>query len=80
VSGYHVRKIKKGVIGTVSKIREEANELRDADEQGVKILILCEVADLVGAIEHYLEQNFPDFTIQDAQVMARLTRVHKEGK
>lgn len=49
--GYHIREIKKGVLGETSKIREELEELEDALEQNNKILALCELADLVGAIE-----------------------------
>ncbi len=78
--GYHTQKIEKGQLGEISKIQEEVDELSDAHKQGVKILMLCEVADVVGALEHYLEKHCPGFTIKDAQDMARLTRAHKENR
>lgn len=50
--GYHKSPIKtKGVMGSSTKIREELEELEDALGQGVKILILCEMSDLYGALE-----------------------------
>jgi hypothetical protein len=49
--GYHHRKIHKGVLGKPSKIQEELDELNDALEYGNKILALCELADLYGALE-----------------------------
>ena len=51
--GYHVRQIEKGVLGDISKIREELNELEDAVEQGVLIMAAVELSDLLGAIEAY---------------------------
>ena len=53
--GYHTRYIEKGELGCFSKIREEFEELLDAYEQGDKIMQLCELSDLVGAIGHYAE-------------------------
>lgn len=52
---YHLKKIEKGVYGDVSKIREEFEELNDAIEQKNTIMVMCELADLVGAIEGYAE-------------------------
>lgn len=51
--GYHKKHIEKGVLGEVSKIREEFEELMDASEQNNPILEICELCDLVGAIEAY---------------------------
>lgn len=48
--GYHLRKIKRGILGNVSKVREELEELEDAFEQGVKIMMFVEMADLYGAL------------------------------
>lgn len=50
--GYHTVKISKGVLGESSKIREELEELQDAERQGVRILVACELADLYGALRH----------------------------
>lgn len=49
--GYHKKEIKKGVLGFASKIREELEELEDAEAQGCKILAICELADLYGALK-----------------------------
>lgn len=54
--GYHLREINKGVIGEFSKIKEEFEELEDAFEQGDSILQLCELSDLIGAIEEYVKK------------------------
>jgi hypothetical protein len=56
--GYHKTKIEKGVIGEFSKIKEEFDELTDAYEQNAKLLQMCELADLVGAIEEYSKNKF----------------------
>lgn len=36
--GYHIKKIKKGVYGELSKITEEYEELLDAIDQNAKIM------------------------------------------
>lgn len=56
--GYHKNKIKRGVFGEFSKINEEYDELLDAHEQNDKILMICELCDLIGAIEGYAEREF----------------------
>jgi hypothetical protein len=48
---YHIRKIERGVLGEVSKVREELEELEDSLEQGVKIMALTEMSDLYGYTE-----------------------------
>jgi len=50
---YHKNKISKGELGEYSKIKEEFQELTDAVEQDSHVLILCELSDLIGAIELY---------------------------
>lgn len=54
--GYHTKEIKKGILGEFSKIREEFEELEDAVLQEDTILTLCELSDMVGAIEEYLKR------------------------
>lgn len=51
--GYHKEPILKGRLGTLSKIEEEFMELKDAENQGDLVLKLCELSDLIGAIECY---------------------------
>ena len=77
--GYHKREIKKGEIGEYSKIREEFEELTDAVEQECKGLIICELCDLVGAIEEYAKKF--GFSLADLQQFSDLTKSSfKEGK
>lgn len=54
--GYHKKYIKKGFLGEFSKIKEEFEEFEDAVEQEDAILELCELSDLIGAIECYIEK------------------------
>lgn len=72
--GYHSKKINKGMLGEISKIREELEELEDANWQGNKVLELCEGADLVGAIKCWLEKEYPGITIYDLLKMAEATK------
>lgn len=55
---YHKNEIPKGVVGQFSKIQEEYLELEDAYQQGDKILQLCELSDLIGAIDLYTKTVF----------------------
>ena len=71
--GYHRKLITKGVFGEFSKIEEEFAELQDAREQGVKIMELVELADLLGAIEGYLQQKY-HLSLSDLEQMKDLTK------
>jgi hypothetical protein len=53
--GYHLKTIAKGKLGEFSKITEEILELRDSQERlrPNPMLALCELCDLIGAIEAY---------------------------
>lgn len=72
--GYHLRDIPKGVLGEVSKIREELEELEDAWDQDVKILQLVELSDLLGAVTAFLEKHHPGTQICDLLDMRDVTR------
>lgn len=74
MAGYHLRKIKKGKLGESSKLMEEVLELMDAEKQDCKIMSLLELSDLIGAIELYLTQHFPDFTLEDLKTMSDITK------
>jgi len=54
--GYHTRDIEKGVLGQFSKIKEEFQEAEDAFIQNDDILMIVELADMVGAIEEYVKK------------------------
>lgn len=70
--GYHKNKIEKGILGEFSKIKEEFDELTDAQAQNNKVLIICELTDLVGAIEEYAK-NF-NLSIEDLKSFSDLTK------
>jgi phosphoribosyl-ATP pyrophosphohydrolase len=70
--GYHSKQIAKGTLGRVSKITEEHEELLDAHAQGNRVLEICELADLVGAIEAYVSTY--NLTIIDLVSMAHATK------
>ncbi len=72
--GYHNRIIQKGVYGEISKIREELEELEDAAAQGNKIMELCELADMWGAMRKYLQIHFPGIKMNHLHRMAKATR------
>lgn len=74
MAGYHLREITKGVLGESSKILEEVHELMDAEDQQCKIMALVELSDLLGAIDLYLKKNYPDMTLEDLQIMAKITK------
>jgi phosphoribosyl-ATP pyrophosphohydrolase len=77
--GYHKKEIEKGELGEFSKIKEEFQELEDAIDQGDKILILCELSDMYGAIEEYLKKY--NLTIDDLKSFSDKTKsAFKEKK
>jgi len=72
--GYHKAKIVKGKYGESSKIKEEIEELQDAERQSNRIMALVELSDIVGAIQGYLERQHPSITMQDLIIMSNATR------
>lgn len=77
--GYHIKRIDKGILGEFSKIREEFEELSDAVDQNDKLLISCELSDLLGAIEEYAKQF--NLSIDDLKKFSDKTKAaFKEGK
>ena len=57
MAGYHTRDIAKGTFGEISKITEEHEELLDAVQQNNTIMVLCELCDMIGAIEAYASKH-----------------------
>ena len=77
--GYHNRVIFKGKYGEFSKIEEEMDELKNAIEQNNKILMICEMSDLIGAIEEFAVKQ--GITLKDLKEFSDLTKsAFKEGK
>lgn len=70
---YHKKNIEKGNIGEFSKIKEEFEELQDAFEQNDKILQICELTDLIGAIEFFAINNF-NLTLNDLIIFSNKTK------
>ena len=71
--GYHKREIKKGVLGEFSKVQEEFTELFDAFEQTDKVLQICELTDLLGAMEAFALSEF-NLTIEDLLKFSNKTK------
>lgn len=72
--GYHKKVIPKGEVGKLSKVYEELLEAFEAEEQGVSVMTLVELSDLVGAVESFLEANYPQFTLSDLKAMSDVTK------
>lgn len=70
--GYHLRTIEKGTLGEFSKIREEFEELEDAIKQENKVLQICELCDMMGAIEAFIAKN--NLTLNDIIQMNERTK------
>ncbi len=70
--GYHTKTIKKGMLGHASKIREELEELEDAELQGVVILAHVELSDIYGALEAVAHRY--GLSMHDLAGMANLTK------
>lgn len=78
--GYHLANINRGVFGEDSKIFEEVDEFADALDQGVVLMALIELSDLVGAIKGWLAKHHPSITLADLDKMAEVTkRVFESG-
>jgi phosphoribosyl-ATP pyrophosphohydrolase len=81
VPGYHTRPIEKGVLGEPSKIMEEAYEFEDACAQGVQVMALVELSDLMGAIQAFLAKHHPGTSIDDLLAMSHVTeRAFRNGR
>lgn len=77
---YHLIEINKGILGEFSKIKEEYEELTDAYLQEDKILQICELTDLIGAIEEFSISKF-NLTLKDLIKFSNKTKSSfQEGK
>lgn len=78
MAGYHKKEIKKGVFGEFSKIEEEFLECKDALEQNNPIMLLCELSDMIGAIDEFVKKY--NLSIEDVIQMSQATqRAFKSG-
>ena len=71
---YHVAQIPKGELGEISKIEEEFAEFKDAIAQGVAVMALVELSDMLGAIDAYLEKHHQSITLDDLNKMRMVTQ------
>jgi CYTH domain-containing protein len=72
-SGYHLRHIPRGLLGELSKVREELEELEDAAAQDNRILASVEASDLYGALRAYSERAL-QCDMDDLRDMANATK------
>ena len=79
VPGYHLVPIRKGVLGELSKIQEELDELADGHAQKDRILMSVELADLYGAMQLFLEKHLPTYTMDDIEQLAAETFIPGPG-
>ena len=70
--GYHHRSIKAGVLGEISKVEEEVAEFIDAQEQDNKVLQICELCDIYGALEAVAEKF--GLNMNDLRKMSNATK------
>lgn len=76
--GYHLKQIPKGKLGDLSKIQEELDEAKDAEDQGIKLMLLIELSDMIGAIKAVAEKN--GSSLNDLIKMQEVTeRAFKSG-
>ncbi len=79
MGGYHQAEIPRGELGQISKITEEYLEFMDANAQGVSIMELVELSDLVGAIKHYVAAKY-NMKLSDLIAMQKVTeRAFQDG-
>ena len=71
-SGYHLKKIKKGELGKISKVQEEVQEYKDAMKQKCKIMAELELADIYGALEAVAHSH--GLKMKDLKKMSELTK------
>ena len=69
---YHLKKIKKGTLGKISKVQEEIEEYQDAKKQKCKIMQELELADIYGALEAVALSH--GLKMKDLKKMSKLTK------
>jgi phosphoribosyl-ATP pyrophosphohydrolase len=73
-AGYHVTDIPRGELGELSKVQEEMLEAIDAKTQGSELMVLIELADVLGAIDAYLERHHPSIRLDDLRKFSEITK------
>lgn len=79
--GYHLREFVKSAHGSPGKIVEEALELFEATEQGIRIMALHECADVISAVKGFVKEEFPGIDFSEILSMSSVTdRAFASGK
>jgi phosphoribosyl-ATP pyrophosphohydrolase len=73
---FHVDEIEKGVYGELSKIKEELEEAYDAEKQGIRLMLLIELSDIIGAVKGVADKHGVslDDLIKFAEVRSRVAK------
>lgn len=69
---YHLKKIKKGKLGYISKVIEEIEEYNDAKKQKCEIMQQLELSDIYGALEAVARTH--GLKMKDLKKMSKLTK------
>jgi phosphoribosyl-ATP pyrophosphohydrolase len=79
---FHVDEIEKGVYGELSKIKEELQEAYDAEKQGVRLMLLIELSDIIGAVGGVAEKHGMslDDLIKFAEVRSRVAKEEESNE
>ena len=78
-NGYPKRKIAKGKLGEISKVKEECEEYEDSIEQGITIMAISELADIFGALKALTEKH--NLSMNDLEAMNAATeRAFQSGR
>lgn len=82
LSPFHTQPIKKGQYGELSKIQEELDEAFDAEKQGIDLMLLIELSDIIGAVEGVAKKyNFTlDQLIQFSKVRKKVAEYELYNK
>lgn len=71
MAGYHISPITDGALGLSSKIREELDELQDAEKQDCVIMAVMEASDIYGALKWWAKRHH--LTMEDLRIMNDIT-------
>ena len=78
---YHTREFVKGAHGTADKIVEEALEVLDSMQQGIRVMALHECSDVISAVRGFVSKEFPGIDFSEVLAMSAVTdRAFNSGK
>jgi len=71
-SRFHVHPVREGTYGELSKIQEELDEALDAETRGQELLLMIELADIIGAVAGVAERY--GYTLESLIQFSELVR------